>query len=104
MLRAKKDMAANVLVQALLAIRADLPVRLAVHTGCVEYAVSRIAMQPRDSIGPRIGLTIEVGCGRPVCTLLSGVFAIDCSTARQSFRPALFCDEDAGRRKFYSQS
>jgi leucyl aminopeptidase len=115
MLRMKKDMggAATILGLARLVMEADLPVRLAVRTGCVENSVSGTAMRPLDVVRTRSGQTVEIGNtdaeGRLVlCDLLSEAceaqpaLLIDCATLTGAARvalgpelPALFSNDDA---------
>ncbi len=115
MLRMKKDMggAATVLGLARMIMEADLPVRLAVRTGCVENSVSGTAMRPLDVVRTRKGVTVEIGNtdaeGRLVlCDLLAEAsdeqptLLIDCATLTGAARvalgpelPALFSNDDA---------
>lgn len=114
MLRMKKDMggAATALGLARLIMENDLPIRLAVHVGCVENSVSGTAMRPLDVIRTRAGLTVEIGNtdaeGRLVlCDLLheaaaeSPAIMMDFATLTGAARvalgpdlPALFCNDD----------
>lgn len=115
MLRMKKDMggAALMLAVALVAIAADLPVRLELRLGCVENSISGHAMRPGDVLQTRAGLTVEVGNtdaeGRLVlCDLLAEAceadptWLMDAATLTGAARvalgpdlPALFCNDEA---------
>lgn len=115
MLLMRKDMggAAVVLALAELAMRRDLPLRLAVRIGCVENAISGAAMRPGDVVRTRAGLTVEINNtdaeGRLVLADLLHEAAgetphllLDVATLTGAARtalgpdlPALFTDDDA---------